>query len=398
MVRLPGPMRPLFPYLKPVYTVATRCVAPLTVRLSARADSALPRGAFATMEDAATASGGRCVQVAAATVVIRTPPAPSTPCLEVFSKSLIETVPRTAVAELPGGRVLGAHRAVITGTGDLVQDVTHYFGTSRPREHPMFLRPFPPAPMDFEGRLGVLALRGDMNYYHFLMDVLPRLAVQEACSAIAVPDVWYVPAATTFQRELLDRVGVTSDRRIDSNQHPHVRAQTLVVPTPPSMAVVNPPWVVEHLRSVLLDGAYARVAGRGLYVTRGRSANNRGVINEDAVVETLAARGFDLLDPADVAVEEQIAAFAQASVIVASHGAALANLVFASPGSTVIELFPAGCPVPDYWKLSCAVPGLNYRALVGEGTSRRHGRSRMLVRDITVNVDELARLVDSCEP
>ena len=68
-----------------------------------------------------------------------------------------ETFDRLAVAELPGGRVLGPHRAVITGRGDLVHDVSWYFGTRHAREHPVFLNPFAGAPLHVAGRLGVLA-------------------------------------------------------------------------------------------------------------------------------------------------------------------------------------------------------------------------------------------------
>ena len=85
---------------------------------------------------------------------------------------------------------------------------------------------------------------------------------------------------------------------------------------------------------------------------------------------------------------------AQASVIVSAHGAALANLVFASQGATVVELFPAGNLVPDYWKLATGVPGLTYRYLLGKGADRGVSRSRMLVSDIEVDVPALQRLLD----
>ncbi|MBN9619193.1 MAG: glycosyltransferase family 61 protein, partial [Actinobacteria bacterium] len=168
---------------------------------------------------------------------------------------------------------------------------------------------------------------------------------------VAAPERWYVPARLGFQRELLDLVGVTADRRIDADEHPHVRAECLVLPAPPSMTVINPPWVVEYLRSTLLDPRLARAPGRGIYVTRGGAANNRQIVNEDDVIAALRRRGFEVIDPARMPVREQVRAFAEASVIVAAHGAALANLVFASPGASVVELFPAAGVLPDYWKL-----------------------------------------------
>jgi capsular polysaccharide biosynthesis protein len=141
----------------------------------------------------------------------------------------------------------------------------------------------------------------------------------------------------------------------------------------------------------------ARVADRRIYVTRGASANNRAVTNEAEVRRRLSARGFRFVDPGRMTVAEQIRTFAEASVVVATHGAALVNLVFASPGATVVELFPNGCIVDDYWKLANGVPGLTYRYQLGLGPGRPGSRSQMLVRDIMVDVDELERTLDIVE-
>jgi capsular polysaccharide biosynthesis protein len=328
-----------------------------------------------------------------AETISRTMPA-SGPADAMFAANLSETVTRAVVAGLPRGRVLGPHHAVITGNGDLVQDLSYYFGTTRPREHPLFLHPYPPKPRVVPGRLGVLATRGDVNYYHFLLDVLPRLAIMAAAPDIDAPEQWYVPRSTSFQRELLDLVGIPGAHCIDSAVDPHVRADTLVVPSPPSMVVVNPPWVVAWLRSALMRSPIARVEGRRVYVTRGTAGNNRAVTNEPAVMAALAERGFVFVDPGAMSVAEQISSFAEASVIVASHGAALANLVFASPGATVVELFPAGNAVPDYWKLAGGVPGLEYRYLLGVGVDKGSDRSRMLVSDIEVDIPALNRMLD----
>lgn len=397
MVRLPEPLRPLFPVLKPAYTAATRVVAPVNVALGKRrAAPGLPTGWVETTEKAALTTGGRWLPARPAETVTRTMPA-SGPADAIFAAELTEQVKRTVVAELPNARVLGPHHAVITGRGDLVQDLSWYFGTNHPQEHPLFLHPLVHPPLEMVGRIGVLATRGDVNYYHFLMDVLPRLGVYAAAGEVDEPSMWYVPMDKPFQKELLDLVGLKPVQLLDSAQHPHMRAETLIVPSPPSMVVANPPWVVEWLRARLLGALPARVSrvpGRGVYVTRGASANNRAVTNEDAVIAALTARGFDIVDPAAMTVADQIRTFAEASVIVSAHGAALANLVFASPGATVVELFPAGNLVPDYWKLACGVPGLTYRYQLGKGADRGVNRSRLLVSDIEVDVPALQRLMD----
>ena len=111
----------------------------------------------------------------------------------------------------------------------------------------------------------------------------------------------------------------------------------------------------------------------------------------------LESRGFVLVDPGTMTVADQIRTFANADVIVATHGAALANLTFATPGSTVIELFPVGCLLPDYWRLVSGIPGVNYRYLTSHGKAPRRGRAATIVRDIQVDVPALQRLLDDLD-
>ena len=389
MTRLSAPLRPLWPQLKVAYTLGTRMVAPASKGLSRARGDFLPRGAVATMEEAAATSGGR-FWVARPTEEVHRPLPEGRPSTHpAFAASRRETIDRVGVIELPGGRVLGPHHAVITITGDFVEEICWYFNTSRPSEHPMYLHPFPPPPIHVPGRLGVLASRGDRVYYHFLMDVLPRLGVLEQCPEVAPPDRWYVPANLPFQRQLLDLIGIGADQRIDSSQAPHVQAECLVVPGLPGTNVQNPAWAVAFLRERLLPPGIERVRGRNLYVTRGDSPNNRIVRNEDEVLRALDDRGFRRIDPGEMSVVDQIRAFAEADVIVSAHGSALANIVFASAGACLIELFPRGHVVPDYWKLACGVPGLEYRYLTGVGATARCDRSRMLVSDVVVDIEAL---------
>jgi len=117
------------------------------------------------------------------------------------------------------------------------------------------------------------------------------------------------------------------------------------------------------------------------------------VLDEPGLMAHLADRGFEMVDPGSLPVTEQIRAFAEASLIVAPHGAALANLTFASPGAAVVELFPAGCLLPDFWRLACGVPGLRYRYLSAPGGPRRPSRQKAIVRDIEVDLTALDRLL-----
>jgi capsular polysaccharide biosynthesis protein len=375
-----------------------RLAAPITMGLSRLHGGHVPTGIVQTLEEAASSSGGRCVLARPPEKIVRPPFVGSPEGLAPLEPATDTDIPRLAVAELPHGRVLGRARAVITGRNDLVWELSHYFGAADPKEHPVFGHPFPVEPQDVPGRLGVLASRGDSNHYHFLIDVLPRLGVLEQAKEIDMPELWYVPASTLVQLELLDMMGITAAHRIDSGAVPHVRAECLVVPGLPSVLKEhNPPWVVEFLRSRLMNAAKQPASQQDchpVYVARTAGVNNRAVLNQPAVIRRLEQRGFEVVDPSKLNTAQQIETFASATVIVGAHGAALANLVFASPGAAVIELFPPGGVLPDYWRLATSA-GLTYRYLSSwpRSGSTSH-RSKVLVSDIEVDVAALDALLD----
>ena len=144
----------------------------------------------------------------------------------------------------------------------------------------------------------------------------------------------------------------------------------------------------------LLAGAAPSEPTRRIYITRGQQRGSRIVENEPELVALLGARGFSMVDPGTLSVAEQIRLFAEAECIVAPHGGALTNLAFASPGTSVIELFAPDYVQGCFWKLSTCVPGLTYRYLVGTGHPARPDRMWGVDSDMRIDLPALERLLD----
>ena len=53
-----------------------------------------------------------------------------------------------------------------------------------------------------------------------------------------------------------------------------------------------------------------------------------------------------------LSVAQQMTLFSQAEAIVGAHGSGLANLVFCSPGTAVVEMFSPNYLRTDYWMIS----------------------------------------------
>ncbi len=250
MTRLPSALRPLFPWIKTGVLHATQALSPLTRRLPGATP---PRHAAPTATSYARAhpeGGVDVVEVVAALDLHRPLPAGLPVGHPQFEAHRREHIAPNVVATVRHGRVLAPYGAVMTEDDTLLFDLSPYYGVSMPSQHPVFLRCRPPAVTDVSGSVGVLTTRGSENYYHFVLDVLPRLELLRLAGA--GPDAYVVNRSTRFQRDLLDHVGLTADRCLGEEKYPHVRADELVVPSLPDDQLRTPPWVVPWLRSQFL--------------------------------------------------------------------------------------------------------------------------------------------------
>lgn len=370
----------------------------LTPWLSRLLRTSAPRGVAATLVEAVDRSGGTTVAARAAED-LHWPSAVGLPKEHPAFVPVDHRLDDVVVGELPGGRVLGSHRAPLSGRGEYIHEIGQMFGVRPlgPYEHPVFGTLFPPPAEQLSGRIGVLASRGDSNFFHFSFDVLPRLAILELAGLRESVDRWYVPMRSQWQRDLLTAAGVDLADVVDSDQHPHIRAETLVLP---GLATrywpVCPPWVVQWLRRTMLPEVDSVPVGPPIFVTRNApGVGRRNIVNEPEVIERLSARGFVVLDPSAVPFAEQIRAFAAAPMIVAAHGAALTNLAYAREGAGVIEIFPDRTLLPDcFRRLAYSVPGLRYRYLAGRELVSAAQFTDSLTDDIVVSLTDLEELLD----
>ncbi len=93
-----------------------------------------------------------------------------------------------------------------------------------------------------------------------------------------------------------------------------------------------------------------------------RRAGTRAVANAHVVESVLTRLGFVPVLMEDLTAPEQIELFARAEMVVAAHGAALANLIFCPPGTQVLELSPNCEYRPSFNEISSKL-GLTHAVL-----------------------------------
>jgi capsular polysaccharide biosynthesis protein len=182
------------------------------------------------------------------------------------------------------------------------------------------------------------------NYFHILLEHLPKLAAVEAWCARHQKSPPVLIVEPTLRPWAGDALAATVARDFDvvpTQPHPFA-IKRLIVPGWPRRHGVARPEAIEFVRFRILSYfAQSQVPDWGskfIYITRAREKDRR-VDNEGAVVDALAPLGFTFVDPGTMTFEEQVVAFRHARLIVGPHGAAMTNALFARHGCRVIEMF-----------------------------------------------------------
>ncbi|MEM1169956.1 MAG: tetratricopeptide repeat protein [Cyanobacteria bacterium P01_H01_bin.35] len=294
--------------------------------------------------------------------------------------------------------------AIMTSDNYLLADLSREYpsplpGCTKhdPSQHRIFgFEELPPLEK-INGKVAVLSVLSGNVYFHWMVDLLPRIEILRQGINLEEID-WFVvnDYQQPFQRETLKSLGIREEKILASDRHPHIQAEELVVPSYPSYLGWLQPWGLKFLREVFLRGVTNNKSyfSERIYIGRG-NARYRRVMNEADVVEILSQLGFTYVTPESMSLENQIATFAHANIIVAPHGSGLTNIVFCNPGTKVIELFSPHYLRYYYWHISQLL-GLEHYFLIGETFSCYPIRNIMyessLVEDILVNLDSLNQM------
>ncbi len=316
------------------------------------------------------------------------------------------------VVSIPEGRVWNAPQknswlicnaiAVMTPDNYLLGDLSRDFPWHLPpcptkelTDHTVFGLEELPDMKRISGKVVLLTALSGHIYYHWMMDILPRLEILRL-GGIDLDSVDHFVinySEKSFQKETLSHLGIPLDKVISSDDTSFIQADELIVPSFPGYLDWVPYGTIRFLRQTFLAKLSLENANYGdkIYISRDR-AKHRKIINEKAVRQLLTQQGFKIVYLEEMTVLEQVALFANAKVIVTPHGSGLTNLVFCSPRTKVIELFSPHYLRTDYWMISKELDLKHYYCL-GESFNCQMLCNIMyqnsLTEDILVNIQSL---------
>jgi len=279
--------------------------------------------------------------------------------------------------------------ATLTEEGKLVPEFTEQFTMKQIYNHSLFRFRFKrclPSIPHFEGSVGSLSIDGHWNYYHWLFDALPKIHLMRK-KGIS-PDKYYGDDTKSFQKESLRLLGIHEKDLISPHKHPVISASSLVVTSFPCMSAISH-WTCEFLQKSFLPHSKPQNAKK-LFISR-KNASYRRILNEEELLPFLQREGFTIIQPETLSFTEQISLFQSAEVILAPHGAGLANLVFSKPGTKLIEIFPPRFTCTCYEALAKLI-GVEYFSLHGIDDKITYSSECEGYDHILLDVEKLKRL------
>ncbi|MEG4035572.1 tetratricopeptide repeat protein [Microcoleus sp. w1-18aA5] len=324
--------------------------------------------------------------------------------------------PKTFVAAIPNGRVWIVPQenywlickaiAVITPDNYLLADVSRDYPGFLPgcekhdvRKHSVFQLESFPGLKQIDGSVAVLSGLSGNVYFHWMVDVLPRIELLRHSGRDLAEIDWFLVNSCQhqFQRESLRILGIPEEKVLESDRLPHIQATELIVPSFAGYLGWPSGWAMDFLRREFLKGILpSSIYPKRIYISRSK-ARYRRVLNEEDVVEVLEKFGFVSILPESMSLAEQIAHFFHAEVIVTAHGSGLTNTIFCGKGTKVIELVSPHYISHYYWGISQYLQ-LEHYFLTGEAFECYPIRQLMyqnsLTEDILVNLSSLKRMVE----
>lgn len=216
------------------------------------------------------------------------------------------------------------------------------------------------------GKVLVLSQIGSMNYCHWLLEILGRLAIIETNN---IEYDWIcVSDNKPFIKKILMLWGIDPNIIINpTDQNFTIQADNLIVPSLVTRTDQGHkhfgnyvhPYTALYTRNKLLNAASKSFTdssnfSKRIFLSRKDGYNARRILNEDEIFAILEKHGFKSYILSDMSIEEQIQLFNNAEIVVGEHGAGMANTLFCKPGCKVIELFHHFIPI-DFWYSSSLV-------------------------------------------
>ena len=231
-----------------------------------------------------------------------------------------------------------------------------FFARTSPNPMPRHLtHPARPQPEKAFSALATTIQKYGHMYYHFVAETLPKLVLLRDAGLPAGAKVltWGMP----WEKQYTDRLGFADEQLVRYDPDALYSADTVYLPTPTPRITPTREGLLAVREALGIEVLPAAERDAIVYCSRA-AEGTRAVANEAALLAALEAAYPDhevVVYQSGPPLDEVIALFQRAAVIIGPHGAGLSHLLFAAPGTRVVEFLFMRDPPMMFWHMARAL-------------------------------------------
>lgn len=246
----------------------------------------------------------------------------------------------------------------------------------------------------------LLAGRNDANWYHWVIEYLPRLLqVDDHISS----DVPLLVTSRTPETGIELLRSLTTRPIIEFDPDSTLRVGILHVVAPPVQVLdtTEVPWaegismnpaLLRRFRDRVLSGRSDMAPTRHVFLRR--NSGHRGLGNESDLASIARRFGLEQVDPGALTWQQQLELFESTSLLVGASGAVMADYLFMSPGSRILALTSSALRDFVLPAAIAEVAGAEFSYLTGPASTKLesvHHRREWMHSDFTIDPDLFER-------
>ncbi|UOQ67220.1 glycosyltransferase family 61 protein [Hymenobacter volaticus] len=230
------------------------------------------------------------------------------------------------------------------------------------------------------------------NYYHWLVDSLPRLLVlreKYPNYLLLIPD--FLPPKNTPDYIKISAAILGFEKYFPVNTRQIVKAKHVVLPELTAESLFQNPILIQRVRTELIGalGSGNTEPKKRVYASRATQSVRR-VINENEVITLLEGYGFEIVLFENLSFVQQVQLMQQTAVFMGVHGAGMTNLLFLPSNARIVELLNQESGDLCYFRLaSCCA--LSYFCVPCQATDT----SALNQSDLLVDINQLKQTIEA---
>lgn len=184
-------------------------------------------------------------------------------------------------------------------------------------------------------------------------------------------------------KEVLEMLGIPKEKWIQPHCRLHLSADELLWVSDPGNFAHFVRMLEPEIQSIANPSLQRRI-----YISR-RKAGHRRLQNDDELQSLLEPLGFESYCFEDLTFKKQCTLLRESKLVVTVHGAALANAMFCSPGTSIVEIFPERRLNIDLFSNRSCIYGLDHQTAMCSCTKFR--------QRLNVSIDDVLAAVHSSQ-